>query len=378
MKSRLVFIDLLRGWATIVMIEVHIFNAFIIPAFKETGWFRVLNYINGLVAPSFLFVAGFVFVIASQRKLEEFRTFGKAFWRQLARIGLIWAIGYALHIPFFSFSRTITATTDLDWLKFYQADILHCIAVGLLAVFLGRIVIKRDVVYQWYLIIIGSAVVLVTPLIWEIDFVPRVPAVIAAYLNGQHYSQFPVFPWLGFLMFGAVTAIAYTRWRASEKEIDFLRTVGILSGVLIVAGSLLIELPVRLAGVSTATGANPLFFASRLGIVLILMLICWYYVEKRKTERSFVVAVSRESLLVYTAHLLFIYGQFWDDKSLTNLYGGTFGIGQCVMAALGLILLMITSAKLWGWLKQRSLPAARIASYATALIVILVFFIKKS
>jgi predicted acyltransferase len=131
MKSRLVFIDLLRGWATIVMIEVHVFNAFIIPALKGTGWFGVLNYINGLVAPSFLFVAGFVFVIASQRKLEEFRTFGKAFWRQFGGIGLIWIIAYGLHLPFFSFSRTIHETTETGWLQFYQADILHCIALGL-------------------------------------------------------------------------------------------------------------------------------------------------------------------------------------------------------------------------------------------------------
>jgi hypothetical protein len=160
--------------------------------------------------------------------------------------------------------------------------------------------------------------------------------------------------------------------------VEFIRSVGILSGVLIVAGSLLIELPVRFAGVSTAIRANPLFFGSRLGIVLLLMLICWYYVEKRRPEQSFVLDVSRESLLVYTAHLLFIYGRFWNEKSLAFWYGGTFGISQCVMATFGLILLMIASAKTWGWLKQRSLPAARIVSYATGLIVLLVFLIKKS
>jgi len=34
-KNRLAFIDLLRGWALIVMIEVHVFNAFIMPALKN-------------------------------------------------------------------------------------------------------------------------------------------------------------------------------------------------------------------------------------------------------------------------------------------------------------------------------------------------------
>ena len=88
-KSRLAFIDLLRGWALLVMIEVHVFNAFLLPYFQATSWFNMLNFINGLVAPSFIFISGFVFLLASQKKLESFRTFGPAFWKQLGRIGLM-------------------------------------------------------------------------------------------------------------------------------------------------------------------------------------------------------------------------------------------------------------------------------------------------
>jgi hypothetical protein len=76
-------------------------------------------------------------------------------------------------------------------------------------------------------------------------------------------------------------------------------------------------------GVSTAIRANPVFFASRLGIVLLLLTACWYYAERRKTERSFVLDVSKESLLVYTAHLLVIYGRFWNGSSLAYRHGET-------------------------------------------------------
>ena len=57
-KVRYTFIDLLRGWAIIIMIEVHLFNAFLLPELKRAGWFDVLTFINGLVAPAFLFEVG--------------------------------------------------------------------------------------------------------------------------------------------------------------------------------------------------------------------------------------------------------------------------------------------------------------------------------
>lgn len=57
--------DLLRGLVIIIMIEVHVFNAFLLPELRQTGWFSVLNFINGLVAPSFLFVSGFAFQVSS-------------------------------------------------------------------------------------------------------------------------------------------------------------------------------------------------------------------------------------------------------------------------------------------------------------------------
>ena len=69
-KVRYTFIDLLRGWAIILMIEPHVFNTFLLPELKQTGWFGVLNFINGLIAPAFLFVSGFAFQVSSGSKLE--------------------------------------------------------------------------------------------------------------------------------------------------------------------------------------------------------------------------------------------------------------------------------------------------------------------
>lgn len=377
-KSRLVFIDLLRGWATLVMVEVHVVNAFVLPEIKEAGWFHVLNFINGLVAPSFLFVAGFVFVVASERKLDEFRTFGPAFRKQLGRIALIGCIGYLLHLPYFSFSRTVGETSEQGWLKFYQADILHCIAFGLLVLFLTRIVVKSEKTFRTVLALLGSGSVLLAPFVWDMDMLGFFPAPVAAYINGQHYSQFPIFNWLGFMMFGGLAAVTYTNARTAGTEQGYIRSVGWLGAGFILAGSLLIELPVEVPLASTAIRANPLFFATRFGIVVLLMVACWHYAERRKTQSSFVLDVSRESLVVYTAHLLVIYGQFWNGHSLSFLYGKTFTLLEAVVATFVLIAAMVLLAKFWGWLKQRSLQTARAVSYATGLIALILFFVRES
>lgn len=204
--SRLVFVDLLRGGAILVMIETHVSNTFLAPPLRDTTWFHTLTFVNGLVAPSFLFVSGFVLILGSRRKADEFRTFGPAFWKQLRRIGLVWAIGYVLHLPFHSFKKILAEATAEGWLKTYQVDILHCIAVGLLFLFVSVILIKSEVVRRRWLLVSGAAAVVATPFVWQIDFLGLIPAPLAAYLNDRHYSLFPIFPWLGYMLIGGAVA----------------------------------------------------------------------------------------------------------------------------------------------------------------------------
>lgn len=359
------------------MVEVHVFNAFLLPVIKETGWFSIVNFINGLVAPTFLFVAGFIFLVTSRRKLDDFRMFGPVFWKQLNRIALIWIIGYGLHLPFFSLSRTIHETTGAGWLMFYQVDILHCIALGMLFVFLTRVFIRQDRAYERVLLVSGLAVVIVAPLVADFDLIYSVPPVLAAYINGQHYSQFPAFPWLGFLLLGGYCGAVYMRWKGEGREREYFTRLPWFALGFYAAGSLLIELPLRIPYVSTSIRTNPLFFSTRFGVVLLLMLICWYYAERRTAQRSFVLDVSRESLLVYTAHLMVIYARYLQDTSLVSRYGGSWSLPECIAATVGLIAFMAVAARAWGWVKQRSLSSARVISYATGIVTLVLFIVRK-
>ena len=242
--------------------------------------------------------------------------------------------------------------------------------------FLGRIIIKQDKYYQLFLVLVGSFVVLVAPFVWEIDFSLSLPAVVAPYMNDHQGSIFPIFPWLGFLMFGAVAAFAHKKWRVAGQEKKYFTTLAAVGAVLVVAGTLLVDLPSYVPHMSTAIRANPVFFASRLGIVFLLLVACWYYAEWRKTERSFVLDVSKESLLVYTAHLLVIYGRFWSGNSPVFYYGESFSLSQAIVATIALILVMVGLAKVWGAVKHRSMFTARVISYAAGLVTLAVFVIR--
>ncbi len=372
-KNRLAFIDLLRGWAIIIMIEVHVFNTFILPVLKTTSWYNVLNFINGLVAPSFTFISGFVFLIASNRKLESFRTYGPAFWKQIRRISLIWSIGYFLHLPFFSFHRMITDTTKEGWLLFYQVDILQCIAFGLLLLFISRLLIRNSQAYRIFLFIGGVFVIIATMFVCDYDFLNWIPAPIAAYINSRHYSLFPLFPWLAFILFGGYFASRYIDAREQKKEKIFISHFALIGVFILTVCIIGTGLNFCVPFGSSDIKANPIFFFERLAIVMILLAVCWFYANYRKTEKSFVLDTGKESLMVYTAHLLVIYGRFWNDRSPDFYFGGTFNVAECAASTIALMMIMIGAAILWGWLKKNHLPLARVMFFMFVATVISIF-----
>jgi len=380
-SSRLAFVDLLRGWAVIVMFETHTFNAMMTPSLRDTWWFDILNFINGMVAPSFLFVSGFVFALSAARKIEQYRAVGPVFWKQVGRMLIILVVAYGLHLPFFSYRKMMMGVSPDGWLKFYQVDILHCIVAGWFFLLVSFMAIRSSTYLRRWVFASGLAFVLATPFVWDVDFTQFGPAPLAAYLNGQHHSIFPVFPWLGFMLAGCYTGLLYTGGRERQDGgKQFIGQAVLLAGMLVVLSSVLSAVPLQVPFASGSWRANPLFFSLRLGIVLLLMGACWLYARRRSAEpsSSFVLDISRESFLVYTLHLLVIYGKYIDDKNLVDLYGGTFGVAECIVGSVTLTLLMVAVAKLWGWVKGTSLLLTRAVSYGVAVVAMIAFFVRES
>lgn len=372
--DRIVFIDILRGWAGLAMIEVHVVNAFLWMEFRSAGWFPFLDFINGLVAPAFLFVAGLVFVIAAERKADQFRLYGDVFRKQLEKIGLIWVFGYLLHLPFVSLRRVLSETSPEGWLRFFQVDILHCIAAGLLAMFFLRIIVKGDRSFERVLWICAAAAVAGAPFLWKVDFNRFLHPMAGAYFNSLHYSEFPLFPWVGFLFLGGVVGLKYLKAKRESAERMFARSLAMWGSGAVLAALLVGNGP-ALPGVSEGILHQPGFFVLRAGCVLFFLAGCWAYERMRSITRGVVVDVSRQTLLVYVAHLLIIYGTFWNGRSLAGIYGQSLSLWATAGAAAALLFIMIVSARGWGVITSRSLMMARNIKLVGGIAAVLFFLV---
>jgi uncharacterized membrane protein len=373
-KVRFESIDLLRGLAIIVMIEVHVFNAFLIPEFRLQGWFQILNFINGLVAPSFLFVSGFAFYISVSNKVDELRKFGDVFYKRIKRIIEILIIGYVLHLPFYSLRDFIQQIDYNSWITFLNVDVLHCIAAGLFFLLLLRIIIKNNRLFIITILIFTLITTVAAPFIWKINFDEFLPMPAANYFNPNNGSLFPIFPWMGFIFTGVIAGKYFIEAQENGKQNILIKRILILGLTFILFGHLLLLgiLPESIDSLSP----NPIFFILRSGYVLALLSFCWFVTQKKSVKLNFIYDASRESLLIYWLHLQFIYLQLFSGKSLEDIFGHSLGILESALGAIILILIMIVCAKLWGRLKVRSMKTARTINYAFVSVLIIIFIIR--
>lgn len=376
-SRRLAFIDLLRGWAVIVMIETHVVNATIQKGIAEAPWFEVLNFINGLVAPTFLFASGMAFAVTTKRKLDGYLSFGTPLLRQLWRLAFILIIAYILHLPHFYLKTIQAGFTERQYLVFVQSDVLHCIAVSLL--FLQVLLFAARTEKLLYQVAAGVAVTVlfVTPLVWGVDWLTVMPAPLAAYMNGLHFSLFPVFPWSVFILAGTIAGYLFTQAQQGvPKEsgpVFLIQPFARTGAALIVLSFVLIPLA-WIYPTYDYWRYGPAFVLLRLGIVLVFAAGAMLYEQKRGVApSSLVTLMGRESLLIYAVHLMAIYGDFgtfqfrrWSDH--------TFTMPVALLWTALLLALMFGLA--WVWDRVRKLePRWKLTAQGTVFAGFLVVFL---
>jgi uncharacterized membrane protein len=349
-SRRLAFIDLLRGWAVIVMIETHVVNATIQKSVAEAPWFEVINFINGLVAPTFLFASGMAFAVTTRRKLDSYLTPGVPLLRQIWRLVFILLLAYTLHLPHFNLKFILAGLTERQVLVFFQSDVLHCIAVSLLFLQAVLFAVRTEQRLSAVAGAVAVAILFVTPFVWGVDWLTVMPAPFAAYFNGLHFSLFPVFPWSVFILAGTIAGHLFTRHQQSAPAAEGpsfpIRPFALAGAALIVLSFVLIPLA-WVYPTYDYWRYSPAFVLLRLGIVLVLAAGTMAYERKQSVSpSSLITLMGRESLLIYSIHLMLIYGDFgsfnfrkWSDH--------TFSLPVALMWSVVLLALMFLLAMAW-------------------------------
>lgn len=358
------------------MIETHVVNALLNPSIKETGLYKVISFINGLVAPSFLFCAGLGLAITLSRRREAFLTPGKTLFRYLARLGFLLIVAYSLHLPFFSWTKLKGIADANTWIPFYQADILQVIALTLLLTVIFVQIFRTE--RRFVIALSASAVLFVflAPLLRNLDL-GSLPPWLQPYLTNRVKSQFPLFPWSAFLIGGVLAGMYLFRHAEDQRRPAAAKLAR--AGILAVAAALLCEAaPLTLYPAHSFFNASPEFFFVRFGIILCILAGFWAAERPSAPAKSRgMILFGQESLIVYVTHLLVVYGYTY-EWSFVRLYGPTLGYAGCAGLFAALSAAMYLLAFGWHAIKRWNAQTARAVQYAFVALMVVIFFVKQT
>lgn len=366
------FIDLLRGMALVVMIETHVVNAYLPFSLRHQAFFFWLTFINGLVAPTFLFASGFSIMLQGKRQWDNWLHFKPPFWVHMRRLGFIMMVAYYSHLDHLKLSKYLHPEDPGIWKYTLQVDILQCIVASLLVVHVLVLVFRRPNRLALGALSLAIGIALLTPMIWARDFTKSLPLALALYLNPHGISLFPLFPWLVFILSGSVAAVMFLQALEHGADVRMMRWASLV-GAAFIAGSFAAKsLPYTLPGVHNFYTTSPLYVIIRLGCVLIL---CsgLYFLEKYKNWRPGPVLVAgQESLLVYGVHLWLIFALL-RGKHLGPILGLEAGYPACFGLSLAIIVLLLWLARRYHTLKIKYPTGTRRGRIAIVLTMIAVF-----
>lgn len=341
---RLTWLDLFRGAAVLVMIETHVFNTFLDVGARAQGWFGLLNYINGLVAPSFLFIAGFISGWERRTSPGKPVNYARRAWRL---VGIL-ALGYALHIP----GPELQQHRWADALRLgAQFDVLQCIAVSLgvllaLSWLAGKLPRRRGEALWWIgAVTIAAFAVIGAPLVqsWTGGVVP-----FRALVNQTTGSLFPIFPWMGFVLLGALAGA----WSARPIHERLATLIGLAGAAWMCRGT-------------DFSAVSPAFFLER--AVWVLGLAAVFEWSTRFQQPALLLFAGKNSLTLYVVHLVLISTLVGVGvTSMALPLPLTLGLLAAVaLASLASARLRGTAAAWWSVQRERRAEAARALSPAT-------------
>lgn len=356
MKSgRVIFIDLARALAVILMVAGHTSSALLAQQYRSGPWVDIWVFQRGLTSALFLLLAGFAFSVATTRHWAAHVHLSAAVLKRVHRFALFIVLGYALHFPVLHVAELATAT-ELQWQSFLAVDVLQLIGVTLLAVQALVLLVRTRRMFAISSFVMAVAVIAAAPAVWGVDWLRIVPLPIAAYLSPAMGSQFPLFPWAAFVFLGASAGQLYARWGAVHLT-AFARWGMLVPGAALIAAAL------------TIWSGIPRDVAIRAGCCF-LALGTIASVSRHITQLPHLFgAVAQESLIVYFVHLCIVYGSIW-NAGLSRFYGGALTPAATLAALLAVVAAMIALALQWNRLKHTRPRAARWASVAAAVVLV--------
>ena len=231
-SSRLYFIDAVRAFAILMMLQGHFIDTLLAVEFRDPSnvAFRVWQYFRGITAPTFFTISGLIFtylLMKARAKGDVEERIKKGVVRGFMLIG----IGYLLRIPIFRWFTGKFGT------YFMVIDVLQCIGLSLLLiVLLYKLVRQNHRTFSILMIFIGTLIFALEPL-YRTYSATNIPLFFANYITKANGSIFTIIPWFGYMAYGAFIAFLFQEYLTHPKFRNSI-IVGFLAiGLFLVNGS---------------------------------------------------------------------------------------------------------------------------------------------
>ena len=300
--ARRTYLDVLRGVAVVIMIEAHVVDSWTRVADRRTRAFGESLILGGFGAPMFLFLAGVAVAMSAGSKARRTGDERSAM-RAVQKRGLqIFALAFVFRL------QSLVLSNAPAW-TMLKVDILNImgLAIVLAATIWG---LSPGTRFRVAAFAAGTvAFVLATPAIRAIAALEALPNSLEGYLRPiPGLTNFTLFPWVAFVMAGALAGVVLDAARSSEADRRANIWLG-LAGVAMAAGayyaSFLPPLDVRSRFWTTSMS----FFFIRLGIIVAALGASWLWEQRPARGRwSPLQQLGRSSLFVYWIHVELVYG----------------------------------------------------------------------
>lgn len=303
--SRLYFIDAVRAFAILMMLQGHFIDTLIDPIYRDTSntVYNVWSYFRGITAPTFFTISGLVFtylLLRANQKGDDQKRIKKGLFRGF----LLLIIGYSLRVNFLSW---LTGYFDT---YFLVIDVLQCIGLSLIILVCLYTLFKNySYLFSIVLFSISCLCFITEPLYRNLE-IHNLPLIIANYMTKINGSVFTILPWFGYSAAGAFLSTVFFR-HAHRKQFKVLSIITFfIVGIILIYYSTTILFKLhRFTGYDLlyrCADFNYLFI--RMGNVLILFGI--FYTFERYLKQSIISRIGEKTLSMYVIHFIILYGSF--------------------------------------------------------------------
>nr|WP_262896960.1 DUF1624 domain-containing protein [Aurantibacter crassamenti] len=332
------FIDAMRAWAILMMLQGHFIDGLLADAFRDNSniTFSIWKYFRGITAPVFFTVSGFIFtyllIRVPQKGFENPRI------KKGVRRGFqLLFIGYLLRSNLFGLFK------GKVYSSFFLIDVLHCIGLSILGIIAIYLLTSKSRKFILPTLLVLTTCLLFTfePLYKAANY-SQLPVALSNYFSRANGSVFTIIPWFGYANFGGFLSVLFYRFRDYKKL--YAVAIALCVGIglfLIFVSSPLFDILYNKTEIQlfNAISLNNYLFI-RLGDVLVVFALFMAIRELLLNET--LLRIGQNTLSIYVIHFIILYGSF-TGLGLYRFYQHSL---SPAIAISGAILFMIACAYL--------------------------------